>query len=522
MISTEMIINFIKSVINANTKNLNFEFSQEITFFFKFNFAVCNISLVLIVVSLIVNLVIFFFFNRVSVINSIVKYLNMIIIICVFILISLKFYISLKIECALGVDLLSLKLQFYNKNPNISSIETYMLFSSSFGDAIMVLCLIVGIICLDILGSKNLLNNINNISIFFLFTFFILIMSSTSNLLIMFISFEFIFLPTIYFAFSLGYTKKIDSSSKMLIYWTLFGSFLVLSNLGYLFYQYKTLNYFVLIQKTFSNNELTFLLINFIIGFGIKVPVAPLHFWLLKVHVEAPTAFSIYLSGFLVKSALYCLYMFMTLFKTSNLYSYILVWVLYSLIIGTVGLARQVDIKKLIAWATVQEMSFILLFLILKQLVLTHTCILFMILHGLMSSYMFYLVDILQRRYKTRSLKLIAGVNLYFPELTKYIWFLILLFSGFPLTIKFFIEWSLVSLLLETNQYILLLVLFFINFLGVIFFCRVMFYIIYGIPTKQDKDLEYYDIQTNEKIILKTLSLMILSTLFIMYLIMCV
>lgn len=41
-----------------------------------------------------------------------------------------------------------------------------------------------------------------------------------------------------------------------------------------------------------------------LIGLGVKIPIWPFHFWLTKTHVEAPTYFSIYLSGFLVKTAI--------------------------------------------------------------------------------------------------------------------------------------------------------------------------------------------------------------------------
>ena len=508
---------FVKKIIDINSYNFKFNYSPEITFFFKYTIASCNVSLLLLVFALIINIIFSIFFKSYTAAFSFLKYFSMLIVTIILIIFMIKFYITLKIESVLGSQILTLKLNFFKQNANIPFIEMYTLFSSSFGDAILILCIIVGLVCLELLGPKNIFQSINNISIFFLFTFFVTIMISTTNLLIMFISFEFIFLPTIYFAYTLGYTKKIDSASKMLIYWTLFGSFLVLSNLGYLYYQYKTLNYFFLLQKKFSQQELIFLFFNFLLGFGIKIPIAPLHFWLLKVHVEAPTAFSIYLSGFLVKAALYCFYMFLSLFNNNNLYTYLIIWVIYSLLISTLGLARQVDIKKLIAWATVQEMSFILLFLLLKQLVLTHTCIIFTLLHGLMSSYMFFLVDILQRRYKTRSLKFITGLNMFFPELTKYVWFLILLFSGFPLTVKFFIEWSLISLLLETNRFVLLIVLFFINFLGVIFFCKIMFTILYGAPPKQDADLEFFEIQKKEKVILQLLAFIIMVLIAFMY-----
>lgn len=62
-----------------------------------------------------------------------------------------------------------------------------------------------------------------------------------------------------------------------------------------------------------------------------------------------------------------------------------------------------------------------LLFLVFKQIFLTHTCILFIILHGLMSSYMFYIVDMLQRRFKTRALIYIKGLHLLLPKMTKHI-----------------------------------------------------------------------------------------------------
>lgn len=65
-------------------------------------------------------------------------------------------------------------------------------------------------------------------------------------------------------------------------------------------------------------------------------------------------------------------------------------------------------------------MSFMLLLLAFKQLFLTSSCVLFILVHGLMSSLMFYLVDVLQKRFKTRSIKLSMGLNLTCPKLIPY------------------------------------------------------------------------------------------------------
>lgn len=66
-------------------------------------------------------------------------------------------------------------------------------------------------------------------------------------------------------------------------------------------------------------------------------------------------------------------------------------------------------------------MTFILIFLTFKHFFLTHTCILFILLHGLISTYMFYIVDIIQRRFKTRSLQSVKGIYFTLPKLTRYI-----------------------------------------------------------------------------------------------------
>ena len=164
-------------------------------------------------------------------------------------------------------------------------------------------------------------------------------------------------------------------------------------------------------------------------------------------------------------------------------------------------------------------MSFILFFLLFKQMFLLHTCIIFIFLHGLISTYMFFIVDILQRRFKSRSHFIITGVSLYFPSISKYIWVLILIFSGFPLTVKFFIEWELMCLLLGLNKYILIIVIFIVNVLGVIFFSKIMFNILYGVPSIENKDLNIQDLQLYEKVILNTLIFLILLLLPILFII---
>lgn len=513
----DKIFKLLREFLNLQNNNISFKITNEsITAFIKLSTAVFNSALLITLFLVIFNVLINIFFKNNAYVEKIVRHFNIFLISVNLGLLIIKFYIALKLESVFTFHMADMRWEFFSFNNNLSYLEHFVIFSSSFSDGILILCYITGIICLELLGFKNLFKNFNNISIFFFFIFFVTIMVSTNNLLVMFICFEFIFLPTIYFAYKLGYSKKIDKSTEILFYWTLFGSFMILCNLAYIYYTYNTLNYIFLTRQYYTEKEMRLLFMGFLIGFGIKIPLAPLHFWLLKVHVESPTAFSIFLSGFLVKSALYCLFMLIGIFRSKNHHTILLLWSLYSLLVGTIGLGRQIDIKKLIAWATIQEMSFMMVFLIFKQIFLTHTFVLFVVLHGIMSSYMFFVIDIMQRRYKTREFQKIRGLHIILPKLTKHIWFLILLFSGFPLTAKFIIEWFLISLMIETSRILLILTIFFVNFIGIILFSKIFFTMIYGVPENIEDD-EFYETQKKEYVLLNFLTLIIIILIFLIY-----
>lgn len=150
--------------------------------------------------------------------------------------------------------------------------------NSLLSDAIILLAFSSGLVCLYLLGEKNLSGYLSNLSIFSIFLVAIVAMVFTTNLFIMFLGFECLFLPTLYFVYSHGYVQRADKTLKILLYWTLLGAFLVLTSLAYIFYKYKTLQYFHLTNIKFSSNEALILYICIFLGFGIKVPVFPFHY----------------------------------------------------------------------------------------------------------------------------------------------------------------------------------------------------------------------------------------------------
>lgn len=209
----------MKNFTLFNTTDIQHEsLSAEMFLYIQFSTATINMTLYFLIILIILNFIYNIFFKNVSYLMQLLRFINLLMISIIVTLLIIKFYFSLKLEQHLGPYLYEIKLNFFKENYTVNYFEHFIVFSSSFSDAILILSFLTGLICLELLGLKNLFKNINNISLFYMFNFFVVIMVTSNNLLIMFISFELIFLPTMYFVYKLGYSKKIDKANEILFY----------------------------------------------------------------------------------------------------------------------------------------------------------------------------------------------------------------------------------------------------------------------------------------------------------------
>jgi len=94
------------------------------------------------------------------------------------------------------------------------------------------------------------------------------------------------------------------------------------------------------------------------------------------------------------------------------------------------------------------------------------------ITHSLLSSLMFFLVDCIQKRYKSRLVSEVSGILHTTPNLGVALLTMVVLYSGLPGSIKFTSELYIYSGLFETAPFVSILILFVANFLGLIGFSK--------------------------------------------------
>lgn len=94
------------------------------------------------------------------------------------------------------------------------------------------------------------------------------------------------------------------------------------------------------------------------------------------------------------------------------------------------------------------------------------------ITHALLSPLMFFLVDCIQRRYKSRLVSELSGIIHTTPNLGIALIIMVVLYSGLPGTIKFVSELYIYAGLMETAPFTSLLLLFGANFFGLLGFSK--------------------------------------------------
>lgn len=148
------------------------------------------------------------------------------------------------------------------------------------------------------------------------------------------------------------------------------------------------------------------LFLGFLIGFGVKMPIFPIHGWLPLAHVEAPSPVSILLSGILLKMGSYGLIRAAEMLPGAvlSLQGVLVAIALVSLIYGGLLAWRQSDLKAMIAYSSISHMGVVLLGIAALNFAGLTGAVMQMVAHGLVAGATFLLIGLLYERTHTREI----------------------------------------------------------------------------------------------------------------------
>ncbi|MDD2660692.1 MAG: NADH-quinone oxidoreductase subunit M [Methylococcales bacterium] len=175
-------------------------------------------------------------------------------------------------------------------------------------------------------------------------------------------------------------------------------------------------------------------LLGFLIGFGVKMPVFPLHGWLPLAHVEAPSPVSILLSGILLKMDAYGLIRVVAMLpEAARIIQPLLVFLALSgMLYGSLLAWRQSDLKAMAAYSSVSNMGIVLLGIAALNETGITGAVLQMTAHGLIAGALFLLVGLLYERTHTCNIQDYSSLVQVMPRFALFMTVTLLAAMGLP------------------------------------------------------------------------------------------
>jgi hydrogenase-4 component F len=189
------------------------------------------------------------------------------------------------------------------------------------------------------------------------------------------------------------------------------------------------------------------------VGFAAKSGIVPFHAWLPSAHSKAPAPVSAILSGCVTSVGIYgIIRIYAIASQTSELpkISWFLIgFGLMSMVIATLTMLNQVNLKKLIGYSTVENMGFLLVGLGIGTPLALFWMLFYTLAHAFTKASLFFSAGILHHQYKSVRMEHIRNVFKFQPFAA---WSLILgtmAIIGMPLSAIFLPK---LSILLESAK----------------------------------------------------------------------
>lgn len=221
--------------------------------------------------------------------------------------------------------------------------------------------------------------------------------------------------------------------------------------------------------QTFDTNWLQIAFIFILFGFGAKMGLAPVHFWLPDAHSEAPSPISALLSAALLNSAFLVITRVFKIMNLAGCSEYarfmLLLMGFISLFITAVFIYHIKNYKRMLAYSSIENMGILAIGLALGAY---YAVILHIIGHSLAKASFFLTSGNILELYQTKRIKSVNGL-MQIDKKTGWLWIVsFLAICAFPTSVLFISEFLLIKTMIAKEYYILCVL--FILFLTIILY----------------------------------------------------
>lgn len=258
-------------------------------------------------------------------------------------------------------------------------------------------------------------------------------------------------IPVYFICLIWGGQNRARVTLKFFIY-TLAGSLLMLAGLIYLYTQTAGGSFGIgelyAAGRALPEFEQGLVFWAFFIAFAIKMPVFPLHTWQPDTYTEAPVQGTMLLSAIMLKMGIYGVIRWLLPVVPLG----VEVWGHTAIVLSVTGILYasfiafvQNDLKRLIAYASIAHIGLISGGIFTLDQLGLQGAMIQMLSHGLIAFTLFYLVDILEQRMRTRQISDLGGIRAVAPVYSAVFLIVLLGSIALPMTSGFIGEFLLIS-----------------------------------------------------------------------------
>jgi NADH-quinone oxidoreductase subunit M len=321
-----------------------------------------------------------------------------------------------------------------------------------------------------------------------------------------YIFWEMALIPIYFICLLWGDENRSRITFKFFIY-TLAGSLLMLVALVYLYYQTPgthtfDLNAIYVAGRGLPATTQGLIFWGLFLAFAIKVPVFPFHTWQPDTYTVAPAPGTMLLSGIMLKMGVYGIIRWLLPVVPLGTKE----WGMTALILSVVGIVyasciaiMQKDYKRLIAYSSIAHVGLIVAGVLTMKQIGWQGAMIQMVSHGIVAVGLFYCIDIINTRTKTRALNDLGGIRSIAPVFTSVLIILVLGSVALPFTSGFVGEFLLLNSLYQHKWWLgafagLTIIL------GAVYMLRSFQAVILGVSN--EKTERFLDLTLQEKVIL--------------------